>query len=468
MNPEKSPDKSFATVCRTQKCEKLFRLATDQLISGMRLNAFKNFRKLLTVDKGQDQELQGIVNLCLGFLENINGRLDSSLEYFQKGLESFFCSYGVQCELTGAVTANIGSTFFEMEDYMQALDFQKNALTIVENLENTEAMQAAINFNIALVHHKLGNHNMSLELCKQSLEECLAVGDENAPSVGDVFSLIADNLWKMKVYEDSFDFLNKSFKIYQDNFGDDDLKVAHAREKMAIYQAEFEQNFEEALENMNQALQIKKKLLEDHPSVASTYSNIARLHLMKEDHDAAITNWTKSNRILTLLIDNVKALPWQDSSSIAWCESFLSSLYGRYSKNSHGIISSLYNGGKFREAKAEITNFEGTVPRESVSRSLKVTIASLKSMIELFLGNSPKAYQLAIRALDLCRLEFGPKHQRTAELTFRLGVTCKELGKLDESIIYLSSAKELGDSGETSTSYDKIKPELEAMIQAIN
>lgn len=451
------------------KVHSLLRLATEQMLSGMKLNAVKNFKKITATGLENDQEVLGCVELCLGFLENSKGMLDTGLEHYQKGLEYFFNSFGIKCELTGVVTANIGSTFIEMEDYVQALDFQKSATTIIENLENTEFIQATLNYNLAMIHHKLGNFSLSLEICKRSLEEHLSFCQEIDPRIGDLFSLIADNLWRMKVFEDAMDFLSKSHRIYLDSYGENHIRVAHVLEKLAIYYTDLKEDQSEALKSFETALKIKQKLLGDHPMVANTYANMAKFYQNIGDVESSIKYLEKFNDIIVPILQNL-ASSSHDPANASWMESFAKSVSTRFARCMHMMISHLYNQGKHRQAKDMIKLTESTLPRDGMNRSLKCFIASIRAMTEMYVGSQDKAYTLATKAVEITKIEFGPKHFKTIEAMFRVGLICKDLGKKDEALIYLSSAAELAESQELPdhASYFKFKDVLDSLINSIN
>lgn len=461
--------KEYAMTSMNPKVHHLLKLGTEQMLTGMKLNAIKNFKRILASGLEADKEVLGCIELCLGFLDTSKGSLDSGLEHFQKGLEHFFDRFGIKCELTGVVTANIGSTFIEMEDYIQALDFHKSATTIIENISNTEYIQATLNYNLALVHHKLGNFNMSLEICKKSLEDHLSFCDESDARVGDLFSLIADNLWKMKIFEDSYDFLIKAFNIYKENYGTDHIKMAHALERMAIYHTEIDKSAVKAQKYFKESLDIKKKLLGDHPLVANTYSNMALFFAFQGNISETISCLEKYVIIMQPILEGLTTST-HDPSNATWVASFGRAAMSRFGKNMHFLISQHYNSGNYRRAKECIQLVEGIMPKESLSKQLKVSLSSLKSMVEAFAGNKEKAHTLATRALELIKNEYGPKHPKVIEALFRLGLICQDLGKKDEAIIYLTSASELVQVAENPehSIIAKIKNELEIQVAALN
>ena len=441
-----------------QRYRQLVELASRQFSLGLKQNAIKNLRKALQMEVQGSDNINANIEFCLGFLKNSMGNLDETLAHFQRGLEVFFNVYGVKCELTGCITANIGSVFLEMEDLIQALEFQKSAKIINENLENTDHLLTTINYNLGLVHFKMGNYNLSLEICKKSLEESLCLYGENDIRVGDLFNLIADCLWKMCIYEDSLEFLNKVL-------GEAHLKSANVFEKQAMYFGEVTQEFELAEELMNKALEVKQALLGKHPVVADCYFNLSRLHLIKDTAKEAIVALEMCYEILKYSLAQVTPSVKADSPSIVQQK-----LVSKLTKTAHMLITLLYNDSQHERALQVLASFEKLAPREAISRTLRCFLTGVKAMAAFFTGSTEKAYNLATQSVEYCKEEYGPRHCKTLEAFFRLGYICKELDKMDEALIYFSSAGEPGegeDLPENST-YFKFRDDMKQMMEEIN
>ena len=453
-----------ATPIQLSKFKRIVELATNQFSTGLKKNSIKNLRKAIIMEIPGCESIRANIEMCLGFLNNVDGNLDATLSHFQKGLETFFNIYGVKCELTGSITANIGNVFLEMDDLIQALEFQKSAKTIIENIDNTDHIQTVVNYNLGLVHFKMGNYNMSLEICKKSLEESLQLYGENDVRVGDLFNLISDNLWKMCIYEDSLEFVNKSLKIYEENLPEDHLKIANALEKQGMYYAEITQDFDLAEDCFKKSLNIKQSNLDAHPSVADCCFNLSRMYLIQEDASEASKYLWKCTSILAGSIAQISGF----AKTSETCKTFFQRLVAKYVKASHMYISLLYNDSQSAQVLNYVNNFEKIIPRENLSRPFRCFLCGIKSMANLFLGNKKLAYELGTQNVEYCKEEYGQKHGKTLEAYFRLGVICKELQKNDEALIYLSSAEPV-DSEELQdgSPYLKFKDHMKLILEEI-
>lgn len=494
--PEKQPRPSF-TSQKHSELKKFVELASTQFCMGLKLNAIKNFKKALEVNITGLDDMKANIQMCLGFLYNMDGQLDNSLHHFQHALEIFFKLYGVRSELTGCITANIGNLFIETEDYVQAMEFQKSALTIIASLE--EAIQSrdkageehegalstltnrslkskndqeaaaissahsVVSYNLALLHYKMGNTSSSLEICKKVLEEYLSTFGEDDLRVGDVFNLIGDNLWRMKIHADSMDFMEKALRIYQNLLGDRHMKVACILEKQAMYHAEVRQDMQVALETLTTVLSIKKELVGDSPLVADTYFNIARVYLLTSHQSKCAENLAACCEILMASMTQHATEP---PSHL-----YLRLLH-KYTKACHLLICLNFNLGDYTQAEKRLSTFERLLSNQSISRTLKCFCLDMKSMLHFHQGNKERAYTISTQALQLSLESYGSKHCKTREAYYRLGKICLHLDKTDEALIYLSSAGDLGEGGEAAlpsgSTYFKYKADLEEMMDRIN
>ena len=454
MEKNKSNQKLKA---RQQAYKSVLELATTQFNCGLPKNACKNFTKSLGLAFEGCEDIKASTEMCIGFLEAAQGNLDSAVERFQKALEQFFEINGVKSEQTGCVTSNIGAVFIELDDLLQALEFQKSAKTIVENLDNTEILQASINYNLGIIHFKLGNHNIALEIFKKSLEDYLAIYGENDVRVSDIFHYIADTLWKMRIFQDSMEFLEKAHCIYKDSYGPDHLKCAAVLDKKAIYYLEQGQLPEEAENLFRQSLRIKMALPSNHAVVADAYYNLGKCYLAMNCSSKAILNLEASVGSFSNYIKTIRQHPKSDNSM-----SILQKIWSKFSKCFHLLIVQIYNDGDYEKCLKLISDFEKAMPKEMMVKNFKGVILGLRSMCYLFLNVLDKSYNYALQNLDYHKAELGEGNLKTIECFFRLGYICKAGKKEDEAIIYAMRAIELAETAglQEHPNYQKYKSQL--------
>lgn len=338
--PSETPNKPQAHQSSNPTFKKYIELATSQFITGMHLNALKNFQRALDLDLSNPQmtNMVASINMMVGFLHSLAGRAEKSQDFYQKGLELFFGSLGVKSPLTAGVTCNIGNVLLELGDHLQALDFYKSASDIVtglisrqsgeqskqnsavkqrtgdqdENQEsvphmNTEqrvALEWPISYNLAVVQHCLKNYGLSLEVCKRALELALAVWGETDTRVGDVFQLISDNLLEMGLKQDSLEFLEKALKIYQENLDDQShLKLLNCREKRCatmLRQQDADRTRTDLVDEIEEILSEKVRLLgESSVLVADSYFNLGKMSHDQGEIRSGVAYWRKAFGILS-------------------------------------------------------------------------------------------------------------------------------------------------------------------------
>lgn len=239
-------------------------LAARQFENGMVLNGMKNFTKFVKGKEPIGKDFAYASNY-LGCLESYNGNLQKSLENFQKSLEIFFCDCGVGAVSTGAVTNNIGSIFYEMNDTQQALEFHRSAQTILKNLniEDTSKM-ADIYYNLGLDYIQKGEYQNALEVLKKATEIYLKHDGEESLLVSETFGAIGRCLLLMGIKQDALDFLRKSFKISERLLGPKHHILADTLEILGCIYCDLKK-YKYSEECFYRCLQIRKDIYETHP-----------------------------------------------------------------------------------------------------------------------------------------------------------------------------------------------------------
>jgi tetratricopeptide (TPR) repeat protein len=194
-------------------------LGSTQLASGMIINSKKNLKKFMKGSKDSSptdpdqsyeesiERLSAYANNYLGCLENFNGNLTKSLEYFQKSLEIFFTDCGVGAVSTGAATNNIGSLFYELRDTDQAIEFHRSAQTIMKNLKvDKTVMMGDIYYNLGLDYMQKCDYQGALEVLKKATEIYLRHDGEEQVQVSETFGAIGNCLYWMGIKQDAIDF----------------------------------------------------------------------------------------------------------------------------------------------------------------------------------------------------------------------------------------------------------------------
>ena len=448
----------------SEEFRRLQDLAKTQINDKMFLNAKKNLLKLFKHLPKQQQsapskalsQKRGELELMVGFLKNMQGMLDESHENFQFSLEVFFEAFAVDSEWTGCVTSNIGSVFYELGDYVQALEFLNSAKTILMKLDRKHSGIPNINYNIGLVNLKNLNMQDALLNLRKAIEAYITNFGEEDLHVADSFEAIGETLHKMRIFKDSLDFFKKSLRICERILGKshprlafllDKLAITYVKKSDAMLRSGESSNIQEADmqardEDLTQAelylirsLNIRKNNYGNHPLVADTIFNLSKVTLLRNKTTEAIKSFRRCCSIYSFFVQNEENLGNSESAF-----RLLQRLQVKYVKSSHTLVTLLFNAKDYLGCLAEIENLKAKVDKELIEGPILCSLESMRCRCLLMEGSHDEAYEVALKSVELFKTDCGEKHPQTIEAYFRLGYICKCIGKVDEAVVFLTMA----------------------------
>lgn len=307
------------------------------------------------------------------------GQYREAIRYFDKAL--LFTKYAKKERKEAAITGK-AVTYWLLGDYEKALIFQKDALNILQNYENTPVSRLIVINNIlGLIHVGLGNYNKGvtyynkcislLDIPKNKNMELMASVNTNLGIVHRILgnnqkalehyklahhiftkhnfakSNIATVLIEMgkvhlysKKYADAQIYFNESLKISLEIFNHDHLIIARSYSHLAETY-ELSGQLDLAFNYFEKALKIRLNILGEHSHlVAYTYNRISDLFAKKELYREALKNLDKS------IISNV-GKSMKDLEKYSLTELFENSLsrleFLITLKSKASILQSLYN-----------------------------------------------------------------------------------------------------------------------------
>lgn len=439
-----------------QQIMEFYSLGMKQLDNGLIINSKKNLKKFISgYDELNDQEdsekadalesMEKIIAYCqnhLGCLESFNGNLHKSLECFQKSLEIFFTNLGVGAISTGAITNNIGSIFYELKDTSQAIEFHRSAQTIMKNFKNDKCvLMGDIYYNLGQDYLQNGDYSASLEFLKKATEIYQKHEGEDKVQVAETFAVIGNCLYHMNILQDAVDFLRKSLKISERLLGIDHISISEKLELLGCIYSDMKK-YKYAEECFFRCLEIRKKVYQNHPLVADTQFNLAKLNLCTSESLEKSISFLKSACVIyQFFIDEVNDV--NKDLQIDVNKDLLSSLDERYITSVHLLTCLYFNSHQFEESKKTLTCIEANI--QTLPINLKIQIKLLLAKVSLHLGQKDKAYNTAQDALNDAKIELGEQHKNTAEAFFVTGLICRNVDKCNEAQVFLTCALNIAE-----------------------
>lgn len=420
--------------------ESKLELACKQFEHGLFLNSIKNFkialREIFDLHSEEAQLKKAHIEIILGVLHQLRGELDISLEFFQKSLEIFFGALGVNSYLTGCVTSNIGSVFYEMGDLNQALEFHRSAETILQNFKEATTIRGHLEYNLGIVFLKSGQDQLALESLKKSIETMLRIYGENNLNVAENFTAIGETLRQMGINKDALDFFKKSLRICERLELEDEASLIFLLEKIGVTYVDLK-DFDQAEEFLTQSNELRRENFKDHPILADNLFNLAKLELERENKLQAMIYLKESCKIYRkfCLVDEAG---FEEAGM-----RLLQLVNVKYIKTSHTLISLLYNNSEFDSAITEIENLDAAVDQHLIEGPVSCSLLSMKVVCYYCVGDLQMAFQLALKSVEVHKTELGHNSIGTADAFFRLGLVSGELGKKEEALIFLTNSLDI-------------------------
>ena len=230
----------------------------------------------------------GNLYFSIGVIEQKQGDLEKSLEFYNKGLKinekiinksdisKFYNQIGMICNDKG--------------EYNKALDYHNQSLKIAEEFGNKIEIASSYH-NIGIIYQNKGEYNQSIEFYNKSLEifeelkikSCI---NSNYHNIGSIYYIKGE-------YDKSLDYYDKSLKIAEEL--EDLYKISNSYGQFGmIYYNKGEYNH--AMVFYNKSLIIKEKL-GDKYGIGGCYHNIGMIYQNKKQYNQAIEFYNKSLKI---------------------------------------------------------------------------------------------------------------------------------------------------------------------------
>ncbi|MCD9185533.1 MAG: tetratricopeptide repeat protein [Pyrinomonadaceae bacterium] len=249
-------------------------------------------------------------------------------------------------------------------------------------------------------------------------------------------------LWQRGNYKEAFQFLEKSFGLYESKKIDNHALLANLNNDLGVIYGALG-NYQKALEYQEKALELQKELFgEKHPSTALSYSNVGLTYGALGNHQKALEYKEKA-------LELRKELFGEKHPSTATSYNNVGGTYGELGNHRKAL--------EYLEKALELR-------KELFGEKHPLTALSYSNVGGTYgdLGNHRKALEYKEKALELRKELFGEKHPSTALSYNNVGLTYGALGNHQKALEYKEKALELQKElfGEkhpsTATSYNNV------------
>jgi tetratricopeptide (TPR) repeat protein len=229
-----------------------------------------------------------------------NGEYKIAMEYFEKALTICENVHETEHSDTAAIYNNIAGVYNDIGDYDTAKKHYEKALAICETVSGTEHHDTATIYNnLALVYMIKRNHVKALEYYEKALNIFEKVHGTEYLYTAIAYNNIAHVYDAKGDYDKALKYYEKALKIKLTTLGTEHRSTATTYNNIAgVYKGIGKYN--KALEYCEKALAIHETVLgTEHPSTATTYGNIASVYKALGDYNKALEYYEKAFAIFT-------------------------------------------------------------------------------------------------------------------------------------------------------------------------
>ena len=284
----------------------------------------------------------------LGILCQDTSDFGRALEYYREALTIVEELYKVKPSTYASNRAwsynSLGSLCMDVNKYAEAREWFEKAFKITETLyfENPSdhaSDMATAYHNVGNVHYRLNEYDAAQECYKKALEINEQLYDENpsayAPNIANIYISLGNLHYSLKEYDKAREYYEKALEIRERLYGEN--PSAYAPDLAAIYRnlGNLHYSLKEyvkAREYYEKALEIRERLYGENPSayasdLALIYCNLGDLNYSLNEYDKAREYYEKALGIMEKLnAENPSAYV----SDLAWIYGSLGTLHSDF------------------------------------------------------------------------------------------------------------------------------------------
>ena len=190
----------------------------------------------------------------------------------------------IENEKVATLNNNISLIYQDMGELGKALEYQKKALELTQEVLGDKHPSLATSYNnISMIYQDMGELGKALEYQKKALELKEEVLGDKHPSLATSYNNISTIYKDMGELEKALEYQKKALELQEEVLGDKHPNLASSYNNIStIYQNMGE--LEKALEYQKKALELTQEVLGDkHPDLAISYANISIIYFLNSN-----------------------------------------------------------------------------------------------------------------------------------------------------------------------------------------
>lgn len=193
---------------------------------------------------------------------------------------------------------NVGTTYSDLGEYQQALEYQMKALRIYEQVLEPDHPHLATSYsNVGSTYGFLGDHQQGLVYKLKALKICERVLKSDHPNLATVYNSVGSTYSILGNHQQALEYQLKALGIRERTLGLDHPDLASSYNNMGMTYSALGDK-QKALECQMKAVVIFERMLgSDHPHLATSYNNMGTIYGELGVYEKALEYHIKALRI---------------------------------------------------------------------------------------------------------------------------------------------------------------------------
>ncbi len=356
--------------------------------------------------------------LCIADAYEKANDYNSSIYYYQQRLNCITLDSVARAE----TKYWLGRCFYFKEELDKAYDCFLDAISVLSSKHERNEIVADANHYIGSIYFKKNNYNEAKEYYKKAISIGKNNLKTNAEELGDYYNNYGLVLAKLQEHEDALKCFEDAKRIYEISLGNNHIKTAGCHQNIsAVY---FDQRkYHEAISSLDSALTVYLSLFKDDP-----HANIEHIEQIHEiiENKISKSDYGYDCEMMLLAIYNAYTKTDDDSFEpyIELINNDLGNLY--------------YEIGRYEESEKKYLSLIESTKDEVNSALMQINLANLYIKIQLSSGGQdPTYYNKAIESLLVAENILSKNdHPNLLDVCDKLADLYLELGDYNKSLEY--------------------------------
>lgn len=392
---------------------------------------YERARKVATEQYGEQSEKMAYVLSDHAGLLKKQGRYADVLQMLKESLKIRRKVFGEKSVKVAKCYGNLSIAYKDLDDLKQAEACTQKALGIFRQAgEDTCDGEAPYLTDLAIIQHKKGNEQKTIDYLNEALPPTIECKGENSSETIEIYNLMASAYTHLDSFAIGEQYYKKAIEIAKRIYGEKHPIVATLHNNIGTLYSNIGQ-YQEALDHHSEALDIHIGIMgERNPNVADVYNNISAVFFNTKHYDKAKKYQEKALNLHRLFYG-------ENSSAVANDYANLASIVKEIEQDNKAIelaqksidlYTKIYGEGNPKTGKAYVTLADCYQHAQQYETAIGYYQKAM-GIYQPILGNNHSEMGVLYNNISLCYQELKQFDKAQEALSKSLAINLKTYGK---------------------------------------